>query len=226
MGTTASVLLVSGGRYLIGQVGDSRVYLLRDGALLAAHEGSLVRAGAGGRRLPHAGAGALPPVQQRHHALRRGEPGRGARHLSRRRAAGRPLPRGERRAHGHGGRPPARRSSWLARGAGAQGAGADLRGERPRGAGQHHGDHRPGARRRARARGPQRDDGDADALADDETVASLAQLYLGNILYAIELAATVARRGRQGRRRRVLSRDRAQAGRGARTRAKAAPPKR
>ncbi len=33
MGTTASVLLVSPMRYLIGQVGDSRVYLLRDGAL-------------------------------------------------------------------------------------------------------------------------------------------------------------------------------------------------
>jgi protein phosphatase len=33
MGTTASVLVVSGARYLIGQVGDSRVYLLRDGAL-------------------------------------------------------------------------------------------------------------------------------------------------------------------------------------------------
>lgn len=33
MGTTASVLVVSGSRYLIGQVGDSRVYLLRDGAL-------------------------------------------------------------------------------------------------------------------------------------------------------------------------------------------------
>ena len=33
MGTTASVLMVSGARYLIGQVGDSRVYLLRDGAL-------------------------------------------------------------------------------------------------------------------------------------------------------------------------------------------------
>jgi protein phosphatase len=31
MGTTASVLLVSGARYLIGQIGDSRVYLLRDG---------------------------------------------------------------------------------------------------------------------------------------------------------------------------------------------------
>lgn len=34
MGTTTSVLLVSGLRYLIGQVGDSRVYLLRDGALV------------------------------------------------------------------------------------------------------------------------------------------------------------------------------------------------
>ncbi len=32
MGTTASVLVVSGARYLIGQVGDSRVYLLRDGS--------------------------------------------------------------------------------------------------------------------------------------------------------------------------------------------------
>ena len=33
MGTTASVLLMSGLRYMIGQVGDSRVYRLRDGAL-------------------------------------------------------------------------------------------------------------------------------------------------------------------------------------------------
>ena len=33
MGTTASVLLLSATRYLIGQVGDSRVYILRDGAL-------------------------------------------------------------------------------------------------------------------------------------------------------------------------------------------------
>lgn len=33
MGTTASALLVTPGNYLIGQVGDSRVYLLRDGAL-------------------------------------------------------------------------------------------------------------------------------------------------------------------------------------------------
>lgn len=33
MGTTASVLLVANTKYLIGQVGDSRVYLLRDGSL-------------------------------------------------------------------------------------------------------------------------------------------------------------------------------------------------
>ena len=33
MGTTASVLVLAESRYLIGQVGDSRVYLLRDGAL-------------------------------------------------------------------------------------------------------------------------------------------------------------------------------------------------
>src|SRR5918912_87935 len=33
MGTTASVLILAGKRYLIAQVGDSRVYLLRDGAL-------------------------------------------------------------------------------------------------------------------------------------------------------------------------------------------------
>jgi serine/threonine protein phosphatase PrpC len=33
MGTTASVLMIAGRQYLIGQVGDSRVYLLRDGAL-------------------------------------------------------------------------------------------------------------------------------------------------------------------------------------------------
>jgi PPM family protein phosphatase len=32
MGTTASVLLVAGARYVIGQIGDSRIYLLRDGS--------------------------------------------------------------------------------------------------------------------------------------------------------------------------------------------------
>src|SRR5438105_3733787 len=33
MGTTVSVLMISTMQYLIGQVGDSRVYLLRDGSL-------------------------------------------------------------------------------------------------------------------------------------------------------------------------------------------------
>ncbi|MFQ5705308.1 MAG: Stp1/IreP family PP2C-type Ser/Thr phosphatase [Gemmatimonadales bacterium] len=33
MGTTATAMVVNGARYLLGQVGDSRAYLLRDGAL-------------------------------------------------------------------------------------------------------------------------------------------------------------------------------------------------
>ncbi len=33
MGTTVSCLVLAGARFLIGQIGDSRVYLLRDGAL-------------------------------------------------------------------------------------------------------------------------------------------------------------------------------------------------
>ena len=87
MGTTASVLMLSGdalphrpGRRL-ARVSPSR----RRAA--AAHEGPLVRAGAGRRRLSHAGAGALPSLQQRDHALRRREPRRRAGHLSRRSAA-------------------------------------------------------------------------------------------------------------------------------------------
>ena len=70
MGTTASLLILRDGKYLIGQVGDSRVYLLRDGVAVAAHQGPLVRAGAGGRGLPDAGAGALPSLLERDHALR------------------------------------------------------------------------------------------------------------------------------------------------------------
>jgi protein phosphatase len=34
MGTTASVLLLGRGRYAIGQIGDSRVYMLRNGSLM------------------------------------------------------------------------------------------------------------------------------------------------------------------------------------------------
>ena len=33
MGTTATALVINGARYLLGQVGDSRAYLLRDGSL-------------------------------------------------------------------------------------------------------------------------------------------------------------------------------------------------
>ena len=83
MGTTASVLIVSGTRYIIGQVGDSRVYLLATERSQQLTQGPLLRAGAGRRRVSDAGAGALPSVQQRHHALCRREPRRAARHLLR-----------------------------------------------------------------------------------------------------------------------------------------------
>lgn len=60
MGTTASVLLVSPGRFLIGQVGDSRVYLLRDGALKQlTRDHSYVQ--------EQVDAGLLTPEQARYH---------------------------------------------------------------------------------------------------------------------------------------------------------------
>src|SRR5436305_5666525 len=60
MGTTASVLLVSPTRYLIGQVGDSRVYLLRDGALVQlTKDHSYVQ--------EQVDAGFLTPEQARYH---------------------------------------------------------------------------------------------------------------------------------------------------------------
>ena len=60
MGTTVSVLLVSGARWLIGQVGDSRVYLLRDGALTQlTKDHSYVQ--------EQVDAGLLTPEQARYH---------------------------------------------------------------------------------------------------------------------------------------------------------------
>ncbi len=60
MGTTASVLLVAPGRFLIGQVGDSRVYLLRDGALKQlTRDHSYVQ--------EQVDAGLLTPEQARYH---------------------------------------------------------------------------------------------------------------------------------------------------------------
>src|SRR3989304_5376428 len=51
MGTTASVLMLSDNRFLIGQIGDPRVYLLRDGALTQVtkdHSSVQEQGGAGG----------------------------------------------------------------------------------------------------------------------------------------------------------------------------------
>src|SRR2546421_5471528 len=60
MGTTVSVLIIAGHRYLIGQVGDSRVYLLRDGALIQlTKDHSYVQ--------EQVDAGFLTPEQARYH---------------------------------------------------------------------------------------------------------------------------------------------------------------
>ena len=60
MGTTVSVLLLSHGRYLIGQVGDSRVYMLRDGLLTqVTKDHSYVQ--------EQVDAGFLTPEQARYH---------------------------------------------------------------------------------------------------------------------------------------------------------------
>ena len=87
MGTTASVLLLSGTRYLIGQVGDSRVYLLRDGALQQlTKDHSYVQ--------EQVDAGFLTPEQARYHPYSNvitrcvgASPRRRARHLPGRGAA-------------------------------------------------------------------------------------------------------------------------------------------
>lgn len=60
MGTTLSVLVLAGRRYMIGQVGDSRVYLLRDGTLRQlTKDHSYVQ--------EQVDAGFLTPEQARHH---------------------------------------------------------------------------------------------------------------------------------------------------------------
>src|SRR4030088_1691960 len=60
MGTTASVLALSDNQFLIGQIGDSRVYLLRDGALTQlTKDHSYVQ--------EQVDAGLLTPEQARYH---------------------------------------------------------------------------------------------------------------------------------------------------------------
>lgn len=60
MGTTASVLVLSDDRYLIGQIGDSRIYLLRDGGLTQiTKDHSYVQ--------EQVDAGLLTPEQARYH---------------------------------------------------------------------------------------------------------------------------------------------------------------
>ncbi|MFR4293719.1 MAG: hypothetical protein ACLT74_11685 [Christensenellales bacterium] len=66
MGTTLSVLRMSDNFVYIGHVGDSRVYLLRDGEfkqLTLDHSGGA----AGARRRADGGRGAESPDAQHHH---------------------------------------------------------------------------------------------------------------------------------------------------------------
>ena len=87
MGTTATVLILHANRYLIGHVGDSRAYLLRDGVfhqLTKDHSYVQEQVDAGYLTPEQA---RTPPVLQRHHPLRRRERRRRAGHLLRARAA-------------------------------------------------------------------------------------------------------------------------------------------
>lgn len=60
MGSTASALLISDTRYLIGHVGDSRIYLVRDGVMTQlTHDHSLVQ--------EQVDAGLITAEQARHH---------------------------------------------------------------------------------------------------------------------------------------------------------------
>ena len=189
--------MLAGSRYLIGQVGDSRVYLLRDGKLeqlTKDHSYVQEQVDAG---YPHAGAGALPSVQQRDHAVRRRERATWSRtSIAAKCAPGTSSSSRATASPAWSTTAASQQLLLLARAARAQGAGADLRGERSRWAGQHHGDRRAG--RRDRSAGPtigESHGGRWGRLAD-ETVGSLAELYLGNILYALELAALSLERNR------------------------------
>src|SRR5437763_414209 len=67
----------------------------------SAHQGPLIRAGAGGCGVPHPRAGPVPSVQQRHHPLRGGEQRRDATHLPRHGEAEGPVSAGVGRPHRH-----------------------------------------------------------------------------------------------------------------------------
>ena len=111
MGTTIVATLFLDDKVLIGHVGDSRVYRLRDGQLDAAHRGPL----AAQRLHPHEAADAgrrrQVPAQERDRARARDEGVGAGRPLERSAAGERHVPAVQRRAVGHGRRPGARATS-------------------------------------------------------------------------------------------------------------------
>jgi PPM family protein phosphatase len=135
MGTTASVLMLSGKRYLIGQVGDSRVYMLREGALRQlTKDHSYVQ--------EQVDAGLLTPEQARYHPY--------SNVITRCVGAGESIDpdtfTGEvKQGDVDGGRPAAAAAAAVARDAAPCGGCAHRRGELPRRAGQHHGHRGAGA---------------------------------------------------------------------------------
>ena len=208
MGTTASVLVLAGSRYLIGQVGDSRVYLLRAGKFdQLTKDHSYVQ--------EQVDAGYLTPEQARYHPysnvitrcvgagsdvepdIYRGEV-----------RAGRRLPRRERRPHRHGRRPPAARSCS----AHPRSPSARCRRSSPkRTVAEGWTTSRRSSCRSSRpirvADDPNADGGDGAGWLTRPSARS-PSCTSGNILYAIELAALSLDGAGQGRRGGVLPRDR------------------
>jgi protein phosphatase len=148
MGTTASVLLIADSGYLIGQVGDSRIYLLRDGELRQlTKDHSYVQ--------EQIDAGYLTPEQARYHpysnvitrcvgASEAVEPDVYAGSV----APGDVFLVAERWPHRDGRRSAAPAAHRVARPARTRRRCAHRRGQRARWPRQHHGDSRPGPRRR------------------------------------------------------------------------------
>ena len=79
MGSTASVLVLGDERFIIGHLGDSRIYLFRDGELRQiTHDHSVVQEQIDAR--PSRATQPEPQAEQRDNALRWNGLGRGAGH--------------------------------------------------------------------------------------------------------------------------------------------------
>ena len=91
MATTASAVLVNAaGDASVAHVGDTRIYLVRDGPRRTAHRRSLLGGGTGAGRDAGPAGGGAPPLAQRRHARDFGRRGPARRPPRRATPAGRP----------------------------------------------------------------------------------------------------------------------------------------